>query len=166
MRNAEEIYSAERQFPELFEQEPPFSRVSANDGAVAAKTPRQRGLKRRAAQEWTVAVLYALLDVTAWIILYEIITYVRGDTFYSTRMGFLLIDLIQLVVIMQALYIIGGYDRNVDKRTLSYAVEHILAVAAAAVFSAKFRAVAAAVPAAFSSNVRRPQSRLARLAQI
>jgi len=37
---------------------------------------------------------------------------------------------------------------------------------AAAVFSAKFRAVAAAVPAAFSSNVRRPQSRLARLAQI
>jgi exopolysaccharide biosynthesis polyprenyl glycosylphosphotransferase len=136
MRNAEEIYSAERQFPELFEQELPFSSLSVNDGAVAAKTSRQRSLKRTAAQEWTVAVLYALLDVTAWIILYGIITYVRGDTFYETRMGFLLIDLLQLVVIMQALYIIGGYDRNVDKRTLSYAVEHILAVAAAAVFSA------------------------------
>jgi len=38
MRNAEEIYSAERQLPELFEQDLPFSRVSANDGAVAAKT--------------------------------------------------------------------------------------------------------------------------------
>jgi hypothetical protein len=88
MRNAEEIYSAERQLPELFEQELPFSRVSANDGAVAAKTSRQRSLKRSAAQEWTVAVLYALLDVTAWIILYGIITYVRGDTFYETRMGF------------------------------------------------------------------------------
>ncbi len=136
MRNGEEIYSAERQLPGLLEQELAFSRVSASDGAVEAKDSRQSILKRSAAHEWIVTVLYAVLDIVAWIVLYGIITYVRGDTFYSTRLEFVLIDLIQLAVILQALYIVGGYDRNVDKRTLSYTVEHILAVAAAAVFSA------------------------------
>ena len=136
MHSAEEIYNPERQLPRLLEQESTFSQVSAKDGAVAPKASRRRSFKRRVGHDWTLAILYGALDTITWIVLYAIITYVRGDTFYSTRLEFVLIDMIQLVVIVQALYIVGGYDRNVDKRTLSYAVEHILAVAAAAVFSA------------------------------
>ena len=136
MRNAEEICAAEPQLPELLEEELIFSRVSSSDRAATAKDSLHRGFKPHAVHEWIVAVLYAVLDIVAWIALYGIITYMRGDTFYETRMGFLLIDLIQLAVIIQALYIVGGYDRNVNKRTLSYAVEHILAIVSAAVFSA------------------------------
>src|SRR5438105_9662410 len=136
MHSAEEIYSPERQLPRRLEQESTFSRVSGKDAAVAAEDSRRRSFKRGAGHDWTLAILYAALDTIAWIVLYGIITYMRGDTVYSTRLDFVLSDLIQLLVIVQALYIVGGYDRNVDKRTLSYAVEHILAVAAAAIFSA------------------------------
>ncbi len=136
MHSAEEIYNPERQLPRLFEQESTFSQVSGKDAAVAGKGLRRRSFKRAAGHDWTLAILYAALDTIAWIVLYGIITYMRGDTFYLTRLEFVLIDLVQLVVIVQALYIVGGYDRNVDKRTLSYSVEHILAIAAAAVFSA------------------------------
>ena len=136
MHSAEEIYSPEPQLARLVEQEPAFSQGSAQNDAVAGKGSRRRSFKRRASHDWTVAILYGALDTIAWIVLYAIITYVRGDTFYSTRLDFALIDLIQVLVIVQALYIVGGYDRNVDKRTLSYAVEHILAVTVAAIFSA------------------------------
>lgn len=104
-----------------------------DDGAANARTPR---LARALRQEWTVALLYLALDVTAWVTLYATMTVLRHDAYYATRMEFAFIDLIQLVVIVQALYIIGGYDRNVDKRSLAYTAEHILAIAAAAIFSA------------------------------
>jgi len=136
MHSAEEIYNPERQLPRLLEQESTFSRVSAKDGAVPGKASRRRTFKRSVGHDWTVAILYGALDTTVWIVLYALITYFRGDTFYSTRLLFALIDLIQLLVIVQALYIVGGYDRNVNKRTLAYAVEHILAVTVAAIFSA------------------------------
>ena len=45
-------------------------------------------------------------------------------------------DLIQVAVIVQALFIIGGYDRRTDMRTLSYTTEHILAVLVAGALSA------------------------------
>ena len=87
-------------------------------------------------QEWAIALFYLFLDVTTWILLYAAMGYARQDAFYATRLEFIIIDLIQLAIIVQALYIIGGYDRNVDKRTLSYAVEHILAILVAAGVSA------------------------------
>jgi exopolysaccharide biosynthesis polyprenyl glycosylphosphotransferase len=87
-------------------------------------------------QEWVTAFLYLFLDVAVWIGLYGAISYLRQDTFYTSRLEFILIDFIQLAVIVQALYIVGGYDRNVDKRTLIYAVEHILAIMMAAGVSA------------------------------
>ena len=87
-------------------------------------------------QEWAIALFYLFLDVTTWILLYAAMGYARQDAFYATPLEFIIIDLIQLAIIVQALYIIGGYDRNVDKRTLSYAVEHILAILVAAGVSA------------------------------
>jgi exopolysaccharide biosynthesis polyprenyl glycosylphosphotransferase len=74
--------------------------------------------------------------VASWVAIYGLVSWLRQDAFYATPLQFLLIDLIQLVVIVQALYFIGGYDRAVEKRALSYAAEHLLAIAAAAVVSA------------------------------
>src|SRR3981081_3601613 len=87
-------------------------------------------------QEWAIALFYLFLDVATWILLYAAMGYARQDAFYATPLEFIIIDLIQRSIIVQALYIIGGYDRNVDKRTLSYAVEHILAILVAAGVSA------------------------------
>jgi exopolysaccharide biosynthesis polyprenyl glycosylphosphotransferase len=86
--------------------------------------------------EWAVTLLYLLLDVMSWIALYWGISYLRRDGFYATQLEFIVIDLIQVAVIIQALYIIGGYDRNIDKQSLTYAVEHILAVIVAGAISA------------------------------
>jgi exopolysaccharide biosynthesis polyprenyl glycosylphosphotransferase len=86
--------------------------------------------------EWSPALLYLLLDGVNWIAIYGAVGWLRHDAFYATPFQFLVIDLVQLAVIVQALYFIGGYDRAVDKRTLSYAVEHILAIIVAAAVSA------------------------------
>ena len=79
---------------------------------------------------------YLFLDVVTWVAIYGGVGFLRHDAFYATPFQFLVIDLIQLGVIVQALYFVGGYDRNVEKRSLSYTAEHILAIAAAAAFSA------------------------------
>src|SRR4029078_12853946 len=60
----------------------------------------------------------------------------RYDAFYATPFQFFVINFIQLVVIVAALYFVGGYDRTVEKVTLGYAAEHILAVISAALVSA------------------------------
>lgn len=86
--------------------------------------------------EWSSAVLCLFLDVVIWLGIYRIAGWFRYDAFYATPFQFFIINFIQLAVILTALYFIGGYDRTVEKLTLSYAAEHILAVIAAAVVSA------------------------------
>ena len=86
--------------------------------------------------EWSSALLYLFLDVVSWLAIYRIAGWLRYDAFYATPFQFFIINLIQLGVIVTALYFIGGYDRAVEKLTLGYAAEHILAVTAAAIVSA------------------------------
>src|SRR5215472_2983981 len=86
--------------------------------------------------EWFSAALYLFLDVVSWIAVYRVVGWFRYDAFYATPFQFFIINLIQLGVIVAALYFVGGYDRTVEKLTLGYAAEHILAVTAAAVVSA------------------------------
>ena len=93
-------------------------------------------LSRFLRHEWSVAVLYLFLDVVSWIAIYAMVGWFRRDAFYATPFQFFVIDLIQLAVIVQALYFIGGYDRAVEKRTLIYATEHVLTIMAAAAVSA------------------------------
>ncbi len=93
-------------------------------------------LRRFVRHEWSVALLYLFLDVVSWIAIYGMVGWFRYDAFYATPFQFFVIDLIQLAVIVQALYFIGGYDRAVEKRSLVYATEHILAIVAAATVSA------------------------------
>jgi exopolysaccharide biosynthesis polyprenyl glycosylphosphotransferase len=85
--------------------------------------------------EWVVGLVYAACDVVCWVVLYGFVSYVRRDAFYTGPFEFFLVDLITVGVILQALYIIGGYNRNTETRSLTYTAEHILAVAAAAAIS-------------------------------
>ncbi len=78
---------------------------------------------------------FSPIDVVSWILLYGVISYLRSDNFLVGPLEFLLVDVVQLAVICQALFMIGGYDRNNDTRTLTYMAEHILAIAGAAAIS-------------------------------
>src|SRR5438046_7202952 len=86
--------------------------------------------------EWSPALLYLFLDVVSWLAIYRIAGWFRFDAYYATPFQFFIVNLIQLGVIVTALYFVGGYDRSVEKLTLSYSAEHILAVIAAAAVSA------------------------------
>jgi exopolysaccharide biosynthesis polyprenyl glycosylphosphotransferase len=86
--------------------------------------------------EWSSAALYLFLDVVSWLAIYRIAGWFRYDAFYATPFQFFVINLIQIGVIVAALYFVGGYDRAVEKLTLGYAAEHILAVTTAGLVSA------------------------------
>jgi len=86
--------------------------------------------------EWSSAALYLFLDVVGWLAIYRVAGWFRHDAFYATPFQFFIINVIQLGVIVAALYFVGGYDRTVEKLNLGYAAEHILAVIAAALVSA------------------------------
>jgi exopolysaccharide biosynthesis polyprenyl glycosylphosphotransferase len=86
--------------------------------------------------EWFSALLYLFLDIVSWLAIYRMAGWLRYDAFYATPLQYFIIDLIQLGVIVTALYFVGGYDRTVEKLTLGYTAEHILAVTAAGVVSA------------------------------
>src|SRR3954465_696212 len=105
--------------------------------ASTARRVRGTGLwSHLLSHEWSSAVLYLFLDVVSWLAIYRVAGWLRYDAFYATPFQFFIIDLIQLGVIVTALYFIGGYDRTVEKLSLGYAAEHILAVAGAGLVSA------------------------------
>src|SRR5437870_3121993 len=118
----------------------PFREASS---AAVAEPRTAAGHVRRAGlwshfltHEWSSALLYLFLDVVSWLAIYRVSGWFRYDAFYATPFQFFVINLIQLGVIIAALYFVGGYDRSVEKLTLGYAAEHILAVTAAALVSA------------------------------
>src|SRR5215813_791683 len=103
----------------------------------AAATTRRPGFwSHFLRHEWSSAALYLFLDVVSWLAIYRVAGWFRYDAFYATPFQFFVINLIQIGVIVAALYFVGGYDRNVEKLTLSYTAEHILAVTTAALVSA------------------------------
>jgi exopolysaccharide biosynthesis polyprenyl glycosylphosphotransferase len=85
--------------------------------------------------DWIAALLYMVSDMVCWVVLYGIVGYVRRDQFFVSPFEFVLVDCVVVAVILQALYIIGGYNRNTEMRGLTYTTEHILAVAGAAAIS-------------------------------
>src|SRR5205814_10661688 len=95
----------------------------------------QRLLARVRDHDCPVGLLFALCDLVCWVLLYGFVGYMRRDAFFVSPIEFVLVDCITLIVIMQALYIVGGYNRNTETRSLTYTTEHILAVTAAWVIS-------------------------------
>src|SRR5258707_5025941 len=79
-------------------------------------------------QEWSSALLYLFLDVVSWLTIYRVAGWFRFDAFYATPFQFFIVNLIQLGVIVAALYFLGGYDRTVEKLTLGYSAWHTLLV--------------------------------------
>jgi exopolysaccharide biosynthesis polyprenyl glycosylphosphotransferase len=105
--------------------------------AEAGTTGQQSGAgKRFIEQEWAPAVLFFVCDVIVWLFLYGFLGFVRHDALFSSGFEFAVIDVIQLAVIVQALFIIGGYSSRVEMRGLNYTAEHILAMITALCVSA------------------------------
>jgi len=85
--------------------------------------------------DWMMALLYVVCDVVCWVALYGFIGYARRDAFFVSPFEFVMVDFVALGALIQALYIVGGYNRNTETRTLTYTAEHILAIAGAAAVS-------------------------------
>jgi exopolysaccharide biosynthesis polyprenyl glycosylphosphotransferase len=104
--------------------------------ALASVDKKSRSTLRNIGDhDWIAAALYVVCDIVCWVVLYGMVGYIRRDQFFVSPFEFVLVDCVVLAVIVQALYIIGGYNRNTEMRGLTYATEHILAVAAAAAIS-------------------------------
>ena len=86
-------------------------------------------MSRVARQEWAPSILIFLLDVVTWMAIYGMASYLRNDSStFSGSFQFAVIEIIQLAVIVQALFIIGGYNPRTETRGLAYTAEHILAL--------------------------------------
>jgi len=114
--------------------EPPVWKEPASALGSADKELR-RTLRSVGHHDWIAALLYMGCDMVCWVVLYGIVGYVRRDQFFVSPFEFVLVDCVVLAVILQALYIIGGYNRNTEMRGLIYTTEHILAVFGAAAIS-------------------------------
>ncbi len=108
--------------------------VTRNAGASGEVTPAIRAVVRD--HDWMTALVYLACDIVCWVLIYAIVGYLRRDAFFVSPFEFVLVDCITVAVIVQALYIIGGYARNTETRSLTYTAEHILAIASAAAVSA------------------------------
>jgi exopolysaccharide biosynthesis polyprenyl glycosylphosphotransferase len=120
--------------------------------STAERVEPKRIIARVRDHDWTVGLLYAFCDIVCWVSLYAFVGYMRRDAFFVSAFEFVLVDCITLIVIVQALYIVGGYSRNTETRGLTYTAEHILAVAAAAVISSLLIYSSAAYDAAMKPS--------------
>jgi exopolysaccharide biosynthesis polyprenyl glycosylphosphotransferase len=114
----------------------PDPQVDWPSEAAAPTAAARRGfVSQIAREEWLIGLACVAIDIVSWIVMYGVSTYLRSDQFLVGPFEFLLVDVIQVVVICQALFMIGGYDRKNDTRTLTYMAEHILAIMGAAAVS-------------------------------
>src|SRR5438477_105351 len=111
--------------------------TSSNEQSVTSAPSGQRSriLAQIRDHDWAIGLFYATCDIFCWVLLYGLVGYLRRDAFFVSPFEFVLVDCITVAVILQALYIIGGYNRNTETRALTYTADHILAIAAAAAIS-------------------------------
>ena len=79
-------------------------------------------------QEWAPSILIFFLDIVTWMAIYGMASYLRHSAAFSGSFQFAVIEIIQIAVIVQALFIIGGYSLRTETRGLAYTAEHILAL--------------------------------------
>jgi exopolysaccharide biosynthesis polyprenyl glycosylphosphotransferase len=113
------------------------SRPDPEPTAQEIGAPLQIGItKRFVQQEWAPGILFFICDIVCWLAIYGFLGFFRHDALFSSGLGFAVIDVIQLAVIVQALFIIGGYSSRVEMRGLTYTAEHIIAMLSALAVSA------------------------------
>ena len=112
-----------------------------------------RKLPRGFVHDWAPAGLYLLFDILCWLAIYSMASFVRREGYSpATPLQYFLVEVVQLAVIVATLFIIGGYDRHTEMRSLSYTAEHILAVIGAAAASALLIYSAAAFDASIKPS--------------
>jgi exopolysaccharide biosynthesis polyprenyl glycosylphosphotransferase len=90
---------------------------------------------RLALQEWMAAFLFLLVDLTTWVVIYGAMSLWRPDPAITTTFQYWFLCGLNFTVIFAALYIVGGYDRHIEMRSLFYTTEHFLALITALIFS-------------------------------
>ncbi len=120
----------------------------------AVKTERVSRWRRLVRHEWSISAGLVSIDVVFWLLLYGLLTFIRGDEFYVSPLQFVAIAGLQLAIIIAALAIVGGYNRQTDMRTLPYATEHALTL----LFAAGLSALVVYVAAAFSHSMKPSRS--------
>ncbi len=105
--------------PDAFVEEEVETPAWEQSAADEARVPDQSKplLAKILEHDWIVALFYVGYDVVCWVLLYGIVGYIRRDEFFTTPFEFVLVDCIVLAVILQSLYIIGGYNRNIETRS-------------------------------------------------
>jgi hypothetical protein len=82
-------------------------------GRVVATARRAGFWSHFLSHEWSSAALYLFLDLVSWIAIYRVAGWFRYDAFYATPFQFFVINLIQLAVIVAALYFVAiGQSRS------------------------------------------------------
>ena len=75
-----------------------------------------------------MAAVLLLLDVVGWLVICNLLGYLRhADLSYLETVS-LQTQFIGLAVISLTLFVIGGYDRRSDMTSLSYTSEHVIAM--------------------------------------
>jgi exopolysaccharide biosynthesis polyprenyl glycosylphosphotransferase len=117
------------------------AQIAHGTPVAAEQRSRARGFKN----EWVPGVVTLCLDIVSWMAIYTIASLLRHEGYSQQHalLQFFSVEIIPLLVIVQALFIIGGYDRHTETRSLSYTAEHILAIIGAALVSALLVYVAA-----------------------
>jgi len=90
--------------------------------------PRLRAFSKIAEQDWAPGILFLILDVVCWVSLYTLLISARHDIYFTGRIEYLVVYFVQLAVVIQSLFIIGGYNARTEMRGLAYTTEHILAM--------------------------------------
>jgi exopolysaccharide biosynthesis polyprenyl glycosylphosphotransferase len=93
--------------------------------------PHFHAFSKIAEQEWAPAILFLILDVVCWVSLYTLLISVRHDIYFSGRFEYVVVYVVQLAVLVQSLFIIGGYSARTETRGLAYTAEHVLAMLSA-----------------------------------
>src|SRR5690349_4386033 len=84
----------------------------------ARSKPRFRAFSKIAEQEWASGILFLILDVVCWVSLYTLLISARHDIYFTGRIEYVVVYLVQLAVIIQSLFIIGGYNARTETRGL------------------------------------------------
>jgi exopolysaccharide biosynthesis polyprenyl glycosylphosphotransferase len=141
--NTEETYRVERSLSW------PHGQCGNGEGAeslergIATEEPRSQRAPHIFGNEWAATVIFLCLDIFCWLLIYGTISFLRQGSFSPKPHGFLLLNALQLGVILQAIFVVGGYGRNTQMRSLTYTAEHILALLAALALSSVLIYVAA-----------------------
>jgi exopolysaccharide biosynthesis polyprenyl glycosylphosphotransferase len=141
--NTKEAFRVEQSLSWVHRQSANEERPESLEREIATEESRPRRALSVFGHEWVPATIFLCLDICCWVLIYGTISSLRQGDFSSQRAGFFFLNALQLGVILQAIFVIGGYSRNTDMRSLTYTAEHILALIAALAISSLLIYVAA-----------------------